>query len=317
MTVTKTGKIWGGNVHNAAGKRVRAATKAEIAAGRGGKFTVKGPKAPILESRIDPTGADFQKYLQNQQRAFDEPITYLDNALGRTNENTDRRVLAMQKANLTIPTVEGFGAAAESAKEQYMKDFATLNTGAGGAGVSSIVSGMGGGIGADAGSTADYAGAAGTISGQGGQGGNVYAQSLGAAGLATLAGTTQSVGANLAERRYQGIIGEGEARGQVQDKREGLFKELRAAKSAKISAQPNPLEIANMILQHKSGKISLALLKKQLRGSAGGTGVTKTPDLTGGGYKTAQDFWTELAASAAGQSNRNTTSTGGTPGGPR
>jgi len=280
MAVTKTGKIWGGNVHNAAGKRVRKATKAEIAAGKGGKFTVKGPKAPTLESRIDPTGASFQKYLQNQQRAFDEPITYLENALGRTNENTDRRVLAMQKANLTIPTVEGFGAAAASAKEQYMKDFATLNTGAGGAGVSSVVSGMGGGIGADAGSTADYAGAAGTISGQGGQGGNVYAQSLGAAGLATLAGTTQSVGANLAERRYQGILGEGEARGQVQDKREGMFKELRAAKGAKIAAQPNPIDISNIILQWKSGKVSYKQMLKALQGGSGGGGaVTITPEV--------------------------------------
>ncbi len=241
-------------------------------------------KGGSLDSLMNPTLRQFQQYQRGQRNQFNPMISTLKNTIGRTNAATDPRVLAMQAANRSIPTVEGFGAAAESAKAQYMKDFATLNTGAGGAGVSSIVGALGGGIGVDAGVTADYAGSAGTISGQGGQGGNVYAQSLGAAGLATLAGTTQSVGASLADRRYQGLLGEGEARGQVQDKRDAMFKELSGVRGQRLGARQNPLDIAQMIMQYQSGKISLALLKKQLRGSAGGGGkgvTTKTsPETT-------------------------------------
>lgn len=219
----------------------------------------------------NPSKKDFMKWMTSQRGQFNPMIGTLTNQMALLKPENSETVKQYQQILGRIPGAEQVTAAYKGKGTEFVNALSGMDFAKGGAGVSDIIKGAAGAIGADVGTAADTALAAGTVSGMGGQGGDVYSKALAGGGLARMAGLeADTLKANEASRQAM-MLGIGEATDAARMKRIELGQMLAETKGKKIGFNQNPFDVASMIMQYQAAQ-------KALKGSGGkGKASTTTP----------------------------------------
>jgi hypothetical protein len=242
----------------------------------------------------NPSKKQFMNWMKTQRGQYDPIIGTLTNQMALSRPEDDSRVAAYDQVLGRIPGAEQISGAYAGKLADFSKALQGVDFGRGGAGVSSILSSIGGAIGADAGATADVSGAAGMVSGMGGQGGDVYSKALMGGAASRFAGLEADRLSSAEAARQEATLGRGEAEASARERRMGLGQMLAEARGKKRGSVQNPFDIAGMFMQFQAAQ-------KALRGSGGGRSGNPNPVVTptGGGLTAAQ-----LAAMSSASASR-------------
>jgi len=207
-----------------------------------------------------PTQQQFQRYLQGQQGQFQPTVNTLREQLAVSRRTQDPTVKAYESLLGALPSSESVSGAYRSGLENVSKYMQDIDMARGGRGVSEAIGAIGGALGVEG--AGDVAQTAGTVSGVGVAGGDVMSKAIMAGAAGQFAGLETERLGQLAEQRQGLTLGAGEARKSARGQRQELARMLAQARGQQRGAAPNPLDIANMIMQYQQNR----------RGMSGGYG---------------------------------------------
>jgi hypothetical protein len=241
-----------------------------------------------------PSRGEFLRFMRGPQAQFSPTIRTLRQQLAAARAGQDPTVRAYEELLGGLPTEEAISGRYQQGLANLAGFMRDVDVARGGRAVSEAVQGIGGAIGADAGTTADVAGAAGAVSGVGG-GQDILSQAL-------LQGAEASMRASEAERigdisaqRQQLRLGAGEARKAARQERQELARLLAQTQGQRAAAAPNPFEIAQMIrgFQQMAG---IGGYGGGGYGSGGGAGAGTETGAPTGGVTTEEEYLASLGA---------------------
>jgi hypothetical protein len=206
-------------------------------------------KKDWMSKYTNPSKKQFMKWMQSQQNQYNPIIKTLTNQMALTRPEDDSRVAAYDQVLGRIPGAEQISGAYSGKLADFSKALQGIDFGRGGAGVSSILSSIGGAIGADAGATADVSDAAGMVSGMGGQGGDVYSKALMGGAASRFAGLEADRLSSAEAARQEATLGRGEAEASARDRRMSLGQMLAEAEGKKRGSALNPLDTSSAFMQ--------------------------------------------------------------------
>lgn len=213
-----------------------------------------------MDAFAEPSRGSFMSWMRGQRQQFNPAIGALRNAVAGLNPDNNELVKSYRTLLGEIPSADAVSGAFGKKKEEIARLIAGTDFGAGGRGVSDIVSGLGG--------TSDVATAAGTVSGMGGQGGDVYSKAITAGSVAKLSEQEADQATRNSDRRMQLMLGMGEAVEGSKSERRQMGLTLAETLGRRAGATPNPFDLANMIMSYQQNRRNLSG-----GGSGGGAGA--------------------------------------------
>lgn len=268
-----------------------------------------GGNTDWMKGRTAPSQKAWKRYQRGQANQYNPAIRNIKNQLGSVTAENDPMVQAYNNLLAKVPGQEQITSAYGKQAQDLSKYISGLDMTAGGKGVSSIISGIGGALGLDATQVGNTASAAGFVSGEGGQGGDVYGRALMQGANANMMNLESQRLSDAESRRQELTLGGAGAAKDVQSQRYALENLLADTTGKARSSATNPLTSATDFMSFLTNQKTYrdAMSKDSSSGSGSGT-QTPTPDSVDlgkyAGLKatgtTRRDMWNRLNTTAQG-----------------
>lgn len=237
-----------------------------------------------MDRYLNPTATGFRRFMRGQERQYNPLIRLLGEQYRGARPGEDPMVKAFDDLISRQRTGEQVGEQFRGARERIASMISGSPLGAGGERVSSLLSAIGGAIGADAAETG--------LTAEGAKTPGVDAMRLAfqTGAESRLSGAEQEALSGLEQRMQELTLGRGEALGSAEERRRELGRLLAQTRGQRMGARMNPLEIAQMLGSFQDWQ-------KSRRGGYGGGfsyAASNTESGNGGGGSGSNFDWGAL-----------------------